>query len=146
MQNTSHSLHVVLYHRGPPSCALCSRTCTTAGPLPTACTSRRASRPLHLPPRRGPYPCCMCHLAVPLSPYIPCHCAPHHRTHHHAMPLSPHAPCCCAPCGCTHHFAVPIAATHAAHLTTTTTTTVVIAPQQRDYHDHHDTPQQPLPP
>src|SRR6266851_921050 len=55
MQNTSHSLYVVLYHRGPPSCALCSHTCTTAGPLPTAHTSRRASHPLHLPPCHGPY-------------------------------------------------------------------------------------------
>src|SRR6266851_9686526 len=55
MQNTSHSLHVVLYHRGPPSCALCSHACTTAGPLPTACASCCAACPLHLPPRHGPY-------------------------------------------------------------------------------------------
>src|SRR5216683_158058 len=63
MQNMSHSLHVVLYHQGPPSCALCSYACTTAGPLPTARASCCASCPLHLPPCRGPYllhvpPCC----------------------------------------------------------------------------------------
>src|SRR6266851_378876 len=55
MQNTSHSLHVVLYHRGPPSCALCSCACTTARPLPTARTSRCPSCPLHLPPCHSPY-------------------------------------------------------------------------------------------
>src|SRR6266851_4468490 len=67
--------------------------------------------------------CCMHHLTMPSSLYIPHHRTPRCHTCHHTMPSSPHTPCCCAPCGCTHHLAIPITATHAAHLTTTTTTT-----------------------
>src|SRR6266851_4118348 len=119
MQNTSHSLHVVLYHRGPPSCALCSCTCTTAGPLPTACTSRHASRPLHLPPCRGPYllhvpPRCAVITICTASPHtLPPYTSPRHAfvttramllcpLRLHAPPRCPHRSHPCRP-SCHNH-------------------------------------------
>jgi len=127
-------------------------------PVPFAATHAllQAPSPLHVLLAVPPAPCichpavalicCMCHLAALLSPYVPRHCTPRHYTCHHAVPLSLHTPCCYAPCGCMHHLTVPITGTHATHLATTTTTTAVIAPQQCDYHNHHNTLQQPLPP
>ena len=134
MQNTAHSLHAVLYHRGPPFlCPLWPCTHHPECSLPTARASRRASRPLRSPPCRGP---CLLHghLTVPSSPYVPCHCSPRRRTL--TLPSSPHALCCRAPHSHTHHFNVPVATAHATHLATTTTTTATITLQQRDYHDH----------
>jgi hypothetical protein len=138
MQNPTHS---ILYHRVPSPCAPCSRApplrlCRRAPRGHLACPLRRATCPLHSPPR-WPWPLSAARTTSP-SPHQPTCCVTVHPAA--ALATSPclrhrtRHPCCRAPRSCTRHFAVPIAAAWAAHLAATTTTTAA-TPQRRNYHD-----------